>query len=176
MFSGEDLSASVVREALIYDPETGLFTWRYRPEREGRWNTRFAGKPAGSTKAEGRVVIRLDFHQYFAHRLAWLMYFGRWPSLFLDHRNGNATDNRIADLRECTQAENHQNRKPHGHGTGTLGVARTKQKNRWKSQITRGSKYYHLGTFPSPQEAAEAYLRAKKILHRFQPEPRDGSN
>ena len=36
-----------VRAALVYNPVSGVLTWRHRLERSQAWNTRYAGTPAG---------------------------------------------------------------------------------------------------------------------------------
>lgn len=44
------------------------------------------------------------------------------------------------------------------------GVYRTSWGNRWFAQIRRGGKLHYLGTYPTPEEAAEAYARAAEVL------------
>jgi hypothetical protein len=51
---------------------------------------------------------------YYAHRLAWLWWFGEWPEGGLDHINRIRNDNRIDNLREATRSENQRNRRKEG--------------------------------------------------------------
>ena len=47
--------------------------------------------------------------QIFAHRIAWFLYHGKWPEKYIDHINGNRSDNRIENLREVSHSENCKN-------------------------------------------------------------------
>ena len=55
-------------------------------------------------------VIRYKNKMNYAHRLIFLYHHGYLPK-FLDHINGIKTDNRIENLRECTNQQNTFNHK-----------------------------------------------------------------
>lgn len=73
----------------------------------------------------GYRYISFRGRHYYAHRLAWLIVKGEWPKNHIDHINGVKDDNRIANLRDVSSAENHRNMKIHRSGK-TCGVTRHK--------------------------------------------------
>lgn len=87
---------------------------------------------------------------------------GKAPGLEVDHINGDRRDNRRANLRFVTKAQNQMNRVAVVAASGFKGVARNKKG--WSASIKKrveGKKVnYHLGTFKTPEEAAAAYDRA----------------
>jgi len=176
------LTAERARELLNYDPATGVFTWRERtpedfaggahgPEQEcKRWNGRYAGKEAGKLDAKGYRVIAIDRKPFLAHRLAMLIVNGQWPPMHVDHKNGNPSDNRIENLRQCNHAENHQNRRRQSNNTsGHIGVTWSSAANKWSAKIRVNGKEMHLGVFANKEDAASAYEHAKKQFHTFHP-------
>jgi hypothetical protein len=149
-----------VRERLIYDAATGEFTWRVRPARNV-----FAGARAGRTDAEGYRTISFDNRQYKAHRLAWLYMTGFWPPVLIDHIDGCRSNNRWSNLRLADATLNSQNlRCSHrDSGTSLLGVRRAGSK--FEAKIQAHGVSHYLGTFPSPEEAHQAYVKAKRAMH-----------
>jgi hypothetical protein len=84
----------------------------------------------------------------------------------VDHINGNGLDNRKANLRLATVAENSQNaRRRKDNASGFKGVYWDKYWKRWKAQIRYDGKCKRLGTFSTPEEAHEAYCRAAQDFH-----------
>jgi hypothetical protein len=70
-------------------------------------------------------------------------------------------DNRRANLRLCTQAENNQNLGIRSDNTsGLKGVSLDKRCNRWHAEIQCSGKRKFLGYFATPQEAHIAYQAA----------------
>jgi len=72
--STETLTVERLREVLDYDPETGIFTWRFRQRASRGWNTRYAHKEAGCVARYPNGdyrIIRVDAISYGAARLAW---------------------------------------------------------------------------------------------------------
>jgi hypothetical protein len=148
-------------ELLSYDPETGEFRWKV-DRRRG-----LKGSLAGTTNSDGYIQIMIDYKRYRAHRLAWLFTTGEWPSHDVDHIDGNAANNRIANLRIATRAENNQNLKKarSSNKLGLLGVVA--HQGRFMASIKVNGKSRCLGYFDDPQSAHAAYLAAKREIHPF---------
>jgi hypothetical protein len=157
----DDLTAEFVRSILDYDPETGVLRWKVK-----RRHNALPGTEAGKLHQLGYRRIKIDRREYAAHRLAWLIAYGRWPDGQVDHINGIRDDNRLANLREATPSENMQNRNRSDAGskTGALGVTVTSGK-KYQAQIKIGGKSHYLGIYDTPEKASRVYKMFKRVLH-----------
>ena len=82
-------------------------------------------------------------------------------NMSVDHINGDGLDNRRANLRLATNAENMWNmRRPARNTSGYKGVSWNKRISKWKAQIQVKGKIMHLGSFDDPQKAHAAYCDA----------------
>lgn len=79
---------------------------------------------------------------------------GDWPTDQIDHINGDKGDNRIANLREATNAENNRNTGAgQANTSGFKGVCWDKAKGKWRAQIEIDGRGAHLGYFTTPEAA-----------------------
>lgn len=165
----KDLTAEFVRSILDYDPETGGFRWRRRTDIKNSrirntWNTRLAGRRAGSEAGRGYLQIRVNDRPYYAHRLAWLHVTGEWPALEIDHRDGDPSNNAFSNLRQATGAQNSANQRNHyDKAIPYKGVSRFQ--GRYRAAIQKNRKRYSLGYFDTPEAAHAAYVKAAKEMH-----------
>lgn len=91
---------------------------------------------------------------------------GAEPGQKIDHVNGDRLDNRKANLRFATSAQNARNTVRQtfvGKTSKFKGV--TKVNGRWIAQVTVNGLSCKLGTFSDEEEAAKAYDEAAKRLH-----------
>lgn len=101
----DQVTFEIASRLIAYDALTGVLTWRVSP----RYGIP-AGSTVGCTNGRGYVVVSFLGRKFTAHRLAWLLHYGEWPTQVIDHINRKKADNRIANLRDVTQAENLKNR------------------------------------------------------------------
>ena len=163
-----------LHELFALDRSTGRLFWKFRPDvRQPSWNTKFAGKQAGSLAKDGYIELDVDGQRYRAHVVIWAMCKGRWPADEIDHRDGVRDHNRLRNLREATPAEQRQNAATRSDNTsGFIGVTWDKRRQKWTAQIHMDGKHYQIGQFTTPEEAHEAYKAAKRKLHLFEPKVR----
>ena len=83
----------------------------------------------------------------------------------IDHINGNGLDNRRANLRPATAAQNAWNAKKRNPRSGYKGVWLAGDKNLWRAAIVCDGQRRHLGYFKDKREAAKAYDEAAIIFH-----------
>lgn len=159
-----------VASVLRYDPDSGFLYWKTRSidhftsSRSMKiWNSRYAEKKAGWA-SEGYVVITLrPYGNIGAHRIAWLLTYGRWPENELDHINHHRSDNRIRNLREATASKNRRNLTGRSDNTsGCLGVTWDKSRNKWKAGIHINGKFIHIGRYKDKEQAISSRKVAEK--------------
>lgn len=171
-----------LRQLLRYEPETGKLFWRERPASmfkatsyrtaEGcaaNWNSRWAGKEALTAPlATGHLMGRIFRGPYYAHRVAWAIYYGEWPKGDVDHINHDPADNRITNLRDVSHAENQRNVSLRRNSrSGITGVVALPD-GRWLAQIKHGGKMVQLGRFTCLNSAAAA-RRAAEARYGYHP-------
>jgi len=151
------LTVEWLREHMVYVPETGTLMWKVR----GPGKT--VGKPLGTIDATGYVRVKVNNVVYFLHRLVWFYHYGTWPQRQIDHIDGNKTNNAIANLRDCTAAQNSARRKvraaiapsrgvfPHGPG--------------FVARIHHAGTRHYLGYFAKLEDAKAAYEAKAKEIH-----------
>lgn len=161
MSKRNSLTQSRIKQLLDYNPCTGVFVWNLR-----RSGVKF-GCEAGTIN-KGYRLICIDRVDYMAHRLAWFYMTGRWPSGDVDHINHNTADNRFENLRDVSRTHNLQNqvRSHKSKKSGTsIGVSWDASRNKWRSVITVDRAQKYIGRYETEQQASEAYLAAKRLMH-----------
>ena len=178
MTAHDSISADALPELLHYDADTGALTWRARgphlfnrPSSASAWNAKWADRPALThVNPEGYLHGSIFGRLYRAHRVAFALHYGEWPQHDVDHINGDRSDNRIANLRDVTNAQNHRNRAlSKRNTTGASGVFFCPRKNVWRAMIrVQGGRKKSLGHHSS-MEAAVIARRAAESEFGYHP-------
>lgn len=153
-----ELTQKIVRE--LFDYRDGELYWKVP-----RGNGVKIGDIAGHSRKDGYREISINNKHYLAHRLIFLWYYGYTPE-FLDHIDGNKSNNSIDNLRGATNQQNAMNQKKQvsygGKPTSSIykGVHRDKEREKWRGSIQIDGKLKQLGRYDSEIEAAESYDKA----------------
>lgn len=159
-------SPALLRKLFRYEPLTGVLYWLPRLDAHPGWNTKYAGREAFSVDASTgyRSGSACGFN-LLAHRVAWAMQTGEWPSGEIDHINGNRSDNRWANLRAVPKAENAKNQRLRAtNASGAMGVMWIAERGKWRARIMVGGRNQSLGCFDTFNEACEARKAAEARL------------
>lgn len=154
-------SASRVRDVFDYDPKTGLLIWKVRTS-----NRVCFGRPAGNKNAYGYLATAIDGSRQMVHRLVWVHVHGVWPRAFLDHINGDRSDNRIENLREATPEQNAWNSRSHVDSLiGVKGInVHNGRRKPFQARIYRRGSMQSLGYYETLAEAKAAYEAADRVI------------
>lgn len=156
-----ELTQTLLKDHLSYDPQTGEFMWVLPTGRRG-----VVGTLAGSAHVSGYVHIQILGRQYKAHRLAFLHMTGKWPSEEVDHINGDRANNKWSNLRESTRTGNNQNRPMHRRNTsGVKGVSFDKKYQKWGVKVCVNSKQINLGYYDDLELADLVATEARNKYH-----------
>lgn len=171
------LPAELLRRVLRYDGATGKLYWRERtPDlfpsgfrtAEGNcanWNAIYADTEAlGAPQRKGYLGGCLLGHRVKAHRVVFALVSGFWPKGHIDHIDGNVTNNRIENLRDVSNAENHKNVKlQSNNSSGCPGVSALPS-GRWRARIKISGQEHTIGSFDTKSEAIAARRAAEKTF------------
>lgn len=152
---------------LTLDADKGLLFWKEPRQR------RNIHKPVGTvSKTLGYVQVAIWHDEkcyiFNAHRLVWRIYYGEWPSLFLDHIDKNRANNSIHNLREVTTSQNHLNRKTaFTTKTGCLNIFQTPS-GKYRFTLTKEGELLERKLFDTLDEARD-YRDIKRKEHGFSP-------
>ena len=163
-----------LRQLFSYNPRTGILTWCERPREDfksnkswRRFNNNTAGKTAGGIDGKGYLCVMIDGITYKVHRIVWKIRHGTEPPEMVDHINRDTLDNRVINLRAADRFINEHNRigPRSDNKSGYRGVSYCNRFGKWKAQIAANHKERILGYFDTREEASDAYMTAKALLH-----------
>lgn len=123
------------------------------------------GALAGSVEPRGYTRIKIDGRKYRRHRLVFLYHHQYLPK-YVDHRDGDPTNDRVGNLRACSFAENMQNCKLRkDNKSGAKGVSFHPSSGTWRVVVNAYKRAYYLGNFKDKELAELLALEARELLH-----------
>jgi len=173
-----EVTPEVLRELLDYNPDMGVLVWEARDPKwftstayrtaqgcANNWNTRRAGTEAFTcTGANGYKHGRVFGRGFLAHRVAYAIMQGEWPTHQIDHIDGCRSNNRWCNLRPCTKTENARNGKPYG-ASGFLGVHATSHPGSYTATVYADGVAHYVGGGRDPEALARLRDEKARELH-----------
>ena len=155
----EDMKFFIYQEVpLAYSPETGM-CWRV-DGRDGNWKLITPGTSKGTY-----THLSIGGSMRKLHRIIAEVFLNAGKPLtpqqdvdHEEHADGSHWQDRLSNLRICSPSENLQNQQLKSNNTsGFKGVCWGKREGKWQANIQLHGKRQHLGFFPTPEAAAQAY-------------------
>jgi hypothetical protein len=153
-------SQEELKQIFVYDPETGVLTWR-----EDRGRRAKAGHVCGHVSSDGYRHVTLWPRSYLAHRLIWKLVNDQEPEC-VDHIDLDKQNNRLSNLRAATASQNKSNGRIYRNNrSGYKGVCWEPSHRSWKAYISVHGRQIKLGRFKHIEEAHMAVTAARVRLH-----------
>ena len=117
-----------------------------------------------SNKYKSVVIFQ---KRYYLHRLIFLYHHGHLPKI-LDHIDGNILNNKIENLRSCTQQQNTFNSKHKNNSkTGIKNICWNKTKNKYEVFLSVNQKSKYFGSY---NDIDYAIFIANAMRHKYHKE------
>ena len=140
----------------LFEYKDGALLWKNPRARRCK-----AGMKAGSIGSDGYLYVAVFGKKMPVHRVVWAMHNGSLLD-YLDHINGDRTDNRIENLRIATRQENSFNKAVRSDNqTGITGVRWHSQRQKWNARIKVNGREKSLGNYLTKCAAENARLAAE---------------
>ena len=152
----------MISEYLTYDVSSPTFLrWIKKPNRNIP-----LGREAGRVNSKGYYQVTCTGKRYENHRVIYFLHHGDCPEC-VDHIDGNPLNNNIANLRAATLSQNQFNRKLNKNSqSGVKGICWAAHANKWKAEITKNYKVYHVGYFKNLEDAKVELKIFREKLHK----------
>jgi hypothetical protein len=154
---------NLYKQFISYNPGTGEL-------KNTKTNTVY-----GKTRTKGylqTISIRYNNIEYqiIPHRLIWILVYDKIlpQSIQIDHRNGVKTDNRLVNLRECSNSENQMNSRSIRGSIDYRGVSLDNSAlcAKYTASICIDGKHRKIGRFFDSTEAAKFYDSAARFYFK----------
>ena len=143
----------------LFEYKDGALYWKQK-----RSNVA-AGSFAGSKTANGYLTVSIKKKRVLAHRIIYAMFHGFMPA-FVDHINGDKTDNRIENLREATLSTNGWNRPSNKNNQSQIkNVCWVEKNNKWFVQLMANKKRVVSKYFEDLELAELVAIEARDKYH-----------
>ncbi|HGN9324257.1 TPA: HNH endonuclease signature motif containing protein [Klebsiella pneumoniae] len=129
-----------------------------------------SGSVCGYKRKDGYIRVKVDGALVMAHRIVWKMLHGDEPS-FIDHINGDRSDNRPKNLRAVTSSDNKSNETLRVDSTSDfIGVTwhtptSPTKAAKWVAKIAKEGSEKHIGYYINLKDAVLAYNAECLRLH-----------
>ena len=154
------MTDKIITQELLYnlfDYKNGQLFWKIKPSYRIHKNT-IAG-----TWNNGYCFVSINKKKYLVHRFIFMMHNGYLPN-FIDHIDGNPSNNLIDNLRPATKSENACNRKLSIINKSGIKNVNWK-KNKWCVQIQINKQKKHIGYFKDLDLAELVASEARDKYH-----------
>jgi transcriptional regulator of met regulon len=122
-------------------------------------------KKVGTVNVAGYVVVNLHNKVYLVHRLIYWMQHKHLPK-YIDHIDGNRSNNQLHNLRAATNQQNICNAKLRKNSTsGIKNVRWDERLKKWSVRFTVNYKPKHIGVYFELGDAIQAANKARQELH-----------
>ena len=157
----ETICADFITTNYKYDPKTGVITKN--------------NAPVGSLHPKGHLELYFrhkdKIYCFKYHRIAWFLYYKKFPEDMIDHIDGNKLNNRIDNLRDCNNSENLCNRsKQKNNKSGYKNVLKDNREcgsGKWIVRIMKNGKTYFGGHYINIEDAIVAADKLRKEVHNI---------
>jgi hypothetical protein len=140
--------------------EDGTLWWKISRQKRPKGGRAFATKKGPGNKYLGGMF---DGVMLLAHRVVWALTHDEWPTGWLDHIDGDTTNNRPDNLRPASPMLSNHNRRFQSTPVKYLGVVFFR--GAYVAQIQHNKQHYYLGRFQCAEEAARARDAKAKELY-----------
>lgn len=145
-----EVSYELAHKMFSYNPDTGIVTRKISVSSRAR-----ARDELWTVNCSGYIVVRFEGKLHYVHRIIWLMQTGEWPTLVIDHIDGNGANNKWTNIRHVTYSVNLQNK------IVESGVYWSKRDKVWVATMQVDGRRQHIGQHKSKIIAEAMYKQAK---------------
>ena len=142
-----------INDNYTYNPDTGVVTKK--------------GGTTGAVRKDKCITFSIRYRRLddgtqlsystYAHQMAWYLSHDVWPDKYVDHIDGDRSNNRLANLRLATPGQNSHNQRKVKSITSSKFKGVKKVGKKWRAYINHEGKMLHLGYHLTEEEAAIAY-------------------
>jgi hypothetical protein len=127
------------------------------------YSRKSAGAIAGAGRPGGYMQITCDGCRVFAHHVAWVLTYGKWPESDLDHIDRNPSNNSPSNLRLATRRINSGNSSRNA-GVGKLAGVHRHKSGKWLTRIGIDNQRFNLGLYENYDRAVAVKTKAELML------------
>jgi hypothetical protein len=157
------------REEYVDGVLQGNVYWKHREDKSNQWNAKHAGKKVnkkGGKYCKTSITYNKISFAISLHTIVWIINNNCHPKIMIDHKDRNAANNLISNLREADSYLNSLNKAPNNNRTSQYkGLSFKKSAKKWEVQISFNYKDKYIGYFVDELEAALAYNEAILKVH-----------